>query len=96
MAVPIDADQHSLRNKEVAHLRPARAHRHEHGNVFGLLHHHHDEGDEDVQGGDEDDQADGDEGDEALQAQGVEQRLVLLELVGGHEAFAGGVFELAR
>src|SRR5579871_7021912 len=90
-----DADEHALSDKNVAHLGGARAHRHEHGNVFRFFHHHHDERDQNVQRGDEDDQPDGDEGDQAFEAEGVEQRLVLFHPVGGHEAFAGGIFELA-
>ena len=95
MAVPIGADQHALRDKQVADLRAARAHRHEHGDVLGLFHDHHDERDEDVQGGDEHDEADGDEGDQALEAKGMKQGFILVFPIGGHEAFAGGVFELA-
>jgi hypothetical protein len=69
------ADQHALRDEDVAHLRFARAHRHEDGDVFGFFHDHHDEGNQDVQRGDEDDEADGDEGDQAFEAQGVEEGL---------------------
>ncbi len=91
-----DADENALRDEDISHLRPARAHGHEDSNVLGFFHHHHDQGDQDVERGDEDDQADGDKGDEALEPQGMEESFVLLHPVGGHEAFAGGVFEFAR
>ena len=45
--------------------------------------------------GHEDDQSDGDVGDQALHVQGVKQGFVLLLPVGGHEALASRVFELA-
>ncbi len=66
------------------------------GDVFRLFHDHHDERDEYVEGGDEDDESDSDEGDQALQAERVEEGFVLFFPVGGHETFAGGVFEGAR
>src|ERR1700722_4387278 len=80
------ANEDTLGYKEVADLGATGAHRHEDSDVFGLLHHHHNERDNDIQRRDEYDKANGDEGDKAFQAQGVEKGLVLLEVVGGHEA----------
>jgi hypothetical protein len=75
MAVPITPMSTPWAMKNVSHLRFARAHRHEHGDVFGFFHDHHDQRNQNVQRGDEDDETDGDEGDQALQTQGVEQEL---------------------
>jgi len=96
-----DTNEHALGDEDAANLTALDTHGHEDSDVAGFFHDHHGERDEDVEGGDEDDQSDGNEGDEALEAEGVEQRLVLLHPVGGHEAAAGsgligGFFERIR
>jgi len=96
-----ESDENALGDEDASNLFSLGAEGHEDGDVFSLLHDHHDERDEDVEGGDEDDEADGNEGDEAFETEGAEQRLVLLHPVGGHEAVAlgntvGGLFELLR
>src|SRR6202043_3995995 len=90
------ANEDALGNEKVAHLGAASAHRHEYGNVFRLFHDHHNERDQDIQGGDENDESYSDESDKALQFEGVEQGLVLLLPVRGHETLAGGFFEFPR
>src|SRR5579864_8847077 len=91
-----DADQHSLGNKDIAYLGFLRAHRHQNGDVFGLLHHHHNERDENVESGDKDDESNGNERDHAFQAQGAKESLILLHPVGGHEPVTGSLFQVAR
>src|SRR5512141_774179 len=54
-----DSDEDSLEHKYAANLTGPGAHGDEDGDVFGFLHDHHDERDEDIEGGDEDDESDG-------------------------------------
>ena len=61
---------------------------HHDGDVAGLFHDHHREGDEDVECGDDDDQGEDDEGDDLLELEGAEEFAVLLHPVGGLEAGA--------
>ena len=91
--VPIDADEESLEQEYAAHLFRIDAEAHQHGDVAGLLHHHHGECDEDVERGDDDDERDDDEGDDLFEAQGAEEFAILLFPVGGLKAGAGGVFD---
>jgi len=68
-----DADEHALRDEmlRICDRRVPIDMRTAMSLVF--FHDHHDEGDEDVQRGDEDDHADGDVGDEALHVEAVEE-----------------------
>ncbi len=92
---PDHADQHALKHEDATDLPPLGAHRDQHRDVARLLHHHHDQRDQNVQRGHKHDQADGDERNHALQPQCVEKRVVLLHPVGRHEALTGFGFQLA-
>ncbi len=85
-----EADENALGDEDAPNLFSLGAERHQDGNVFGLLHDHHSERDEDVESGDEDDQPDSNESDEAFETESAEERLVLLHPVGGHKAVALG------
>src|SRR3954468_13626782 len=93
-ASPDHSDQQTLRDEKTAHLRLAGSHRNKDGDVASLLHDHHGERDQDVQGGYKDDEADGDKRHETFQAQGTEDGLVLLHPIVGHEALARALFQL--
>src|SRR5215831_14339202 len=90
-----NADQQTLEHENATNLSFLGTHRDEYGDVAGLLHDHHDQRDQDIERGNEHDQAYGDEGDYPLQPQGAKKGAVLLHPVSGHEAFAGGGFKLA-
>jgi len=82
-----DSDEDALGDEDAADLFFLGAQRHEDGDVFGLFHDHHDQRDEDVEGGDEDDQADGDEGDYAFEAE-ARNRGLFCSISWCHEAVA--------
>ena len=84
-----------MQDKDAADLRLPRAHRHEDGDVFGLFHHHHGKRNKDVQRGHENDEANGNKCDQALEAQGAKEGFILLHPVRGHEAFPGRSLQLA-
>src|SRR5580692_9134209 len=89
-----DADEQAFQQKDAADLARLYAHRHENGDVLRLLHHHHGECDQDVQGGHANDEADDDEGDDLLLFEGAEQLAILLHPVGGGVARASGLLDL--
>ena len=91
---PNRSNQQTLGDKHPAHLGFASAHRHEHGDIARLFHHHHRQRDQNIQRGHEHDQADGNKRDQPFQSESAKQRLILLHPVGSHEAFAGNPFEL--
>lgn len=82
------ADEEALEHEDEADLAGAGAHGEEDGDVALFFHDHHDEGDEDVEGGDELDEADGDEADNTFHAEGAEELAVLVHPVGGEELVA--------
>src|ERR1700691_1441980 len=89
-----ETDEKALKQEDAANLAGLDPHGHEDGNVFGLFHHHHGKGDEDIEGGDAHDETNDDEGDVLLEFQGAEEFAVLLHPVGGGEAGAGGLLDL--
>src|ERR1700735_4744686 len=86
-----EADEEALEEKDAPHLTGLDSHGEQDGDVFGLLHDHHGEGDEDIQCGDTDDEADDDEGDDLLELEGAEELTVLFHPVRGGVAAAGGL-----
>ncbi len=82
------ADQHALQHEDPPDLLLPRAHRHQHRDVAVLLHHHHDQGDENIQRRYEFDQADHDDGHEPLHVQRAQELLVAFHPRGSRVAFA--------
>ena len=70
-----------MQEEDAANLIDADAEAHQDGDVAGFLHHHHGEGDKDVERGDADDEREDDEGDDLLEAEGAEEFSVLLHPV---------------
>jgi hypothetical protein len=70
----ISIESRALQDEDAADLGAAGSHRHQDGDVLVLRQHDHGERDEDVERGDQNDEADGDRGDGALHFQGVEKR----------------------
>ena len=89
-----EADEEALQQEDAAHLAGLDAEAHHDGDVAGLLHDHHGEGDEDVERGDENNERDDDEGDDLLLFERREELAVLLYPIICHVAFAGGLLDL--
>src|SRR5438270_2612725 len=67
------ADQHALEHENTADLPPFCPHGNQHCHVLCFLHHHHDQGNQNVQSCDKNDQSDGQKCHHALKAQRAKQ-----------------------
>jgi len=83
-----------LHQKDAPDLVRQHAKAHQHSDVPGLLHHHHGQGDQNIQRRHQYDQSDDDEGDDFLQRQRSKQLSVHFDPVGRLEARSGGLFDL--
>ncbi len=93
MKVPITPIKHALGHEDSLYLPASRAQRAKNGNIFCLLHYHHDERNKNVERCNEDNQPNRDKSDDPFQPQCAEKRAVLLHPVGSHVALAGLLLE---
>ncbi len=86
-------DEQALQEEDSPNLFRCNTEAHQNGDVAGLFHDDHREGDEDVQGCYAHNQGQNDEGDDLLQPQGPKQLAVLLHPGGRLEARSSFLFD---
>ncbi len=90
---PENANQQSFHQKNTPYLAWLDTIAHHHCDVAGLFHHHHGEGDENVERCHHDNESDHDESDFLLQFESAEQFAILLDPVVRHKAGARRLFD---
>ncbi len=86
------ADEQALQNEDALNLLASGSHGHENGDIAVLFHNEHDQDHQNIQCGNDLDQADGDNADNFFEFEGVQQRMVLIHPGGGDELWTDSIF----